>query len=875
MKHPIISFYKSLKAVIEKAWQFIRGNPKLLAQVFFTILFIVIGIWFLSNRQPELTEVRHVLEISKMPYIWLGIGLTLLYIVLQGVMYKVSFASVSGNVPLWSTIILFLKRNFISVFIPAGGFSSLAFFKNEIENKGISKTKIHLASSIYAFIGILSVVLIAFPLFSYALFHGITGAAEWLALAVSVLFIISMFFLYKSLVKKRGPYKLLTKLIPSLKGFLEDLANHTIDKRQFIKVILISILIDITGIAHLYIATQALNFNTSLFVVAMGYLISVVFLIISPFMRGLGPVEVSMAYVMIRFGHSYVEAVAITFLYRFFEFWLPLLAGVLSFIAKANKFIMRILPALLLLALGIINIISALTPAIPYRLHRLRHFLQVDAINASNYFILIAGLMMLVTAAFLIKGLRNAWWIAVILCVISCIGNLTKAIDYEEALVSMGVLGMLYFSRKEYYIRNNPRLRFVGFSTALLSMIAVLIYGCIGFYFLDKKHFNIDFTWRESLQYGFENFFLLESHKLVPRDHFAKLFLLSINISGFLSLSFAFYAVVRPYVVKKFVTAEDIEKAKLLLQQYGKSAVDYFKVYSDKMIFIASDLNAFISYKIAGDYAVVLENPVAENSTQMKQCIARFDRFCLKSGIKSLYYRVPQETLYAYKELNKKCLLVGQEAVVNLNKFTLEGGRQKTLRNSVNKVRDSGYMSIIYNPPIKDGLLQKVKAVSDEWLNSTGRKEIIFSQGQFEWDELKQQTLLVIENPEEKIVGFLNIIPDYTKDEATFDLMRKTDDAPRGVMDFMMVELFKHLKSQGLSYVNIGFVPFSGIEMPQNLTEKSMSFAYDRIRSFATYRGLRDFKEKFLPDWHNKYLAYDHDFDLLKTPRVITRVIKT
>lgn len=857
-----------------KIGQFIRNNVKLLAQFLFTILFVIIGIWFLSNRKAELDEVAHVLEISKMPYIVLGIGLTLLYIVLQGVMYKISFASVKSKVSLLSTTILFLKRNFISVFIPAGGFSSLAFFKNEIEKSGVSKTKIHLASSIYAFTGILSVVLIALPIFFYAFLNGLAGLAEWAALAVSVLLIISIVMIYRSLLKKGTAYKLLSKFIPSLKVLLDDLSNHTIDRKQFLIVILISVIIDLTGIAHLYVAALALNFNASLFAVAMGYLISVVFLIISPFMRGLGPVEVSMAYVLIRFGHSYVEAVAITFLYRFFEFWLPLLAGALSFIMKVNKFIMRILPALLLLALGIINIISALTPAIPERIHRLRHFLQVDAINASNYFILIAGLMMLITAAFLIKGLRNAWWIAVILCIISCIGNLTKAIDYEEALVSLGVLGMLYFSRKEYYIRNNPRLRFVGFSTALLSMIAVLIYGCIGFYFLDKKHFNIDFTWRESIQYGFENFFLLESHKLVPRDLFAKLFLLSINISGLLSLSFAFYAVIRPYVVKKFVTAEDLEKARALLQQYGKSAVDYFKVYSDKMIFIAPDLNAFISYKIAGDYAVVLENPVAESNIHMQECIARFDAFCLKSGVKSLYYRVPEESLPIYKKLNKKHLLVGQEAVVNLNKFTLEGGRQKTLRNSVNKVKDAGYLSLIYNPPVKDGLLQKIKAVSDEWLSSTGRKEIIFSQGQFEWNELKQQTLLVIENTEEKIAGFLNIIPDYAKDEATFDLMRKTNDAPRGIMDFMMVELFKHLKAQGLQYVNIGFVPFSGIEMPKNLTEKSMSFAYDRIRSFAAYRGLRDFKEKFLPDWHNRYLVYGHDFDLLKTPRVLTRVIK-
>ena len=37
--------------------------------------------------------------------------------------------------------------------------------------------------------------------------------------------------------------------------------------------------------------------------------------------------------------------------------------------------------------------------------------------------------------------------------------------------------------------------------------------------------------------------------------------------------------------------------------------------------------------------------------------------------------------------------------------------------------------------------------------------------------------------------SFLNVIPDYAKNEGTYDLIRKTDDAPNGIIDFMMVAL--------------------------------------------------------------------------------------
>jgi phosphatidylglycerol lysyltransferase len=196
------------------------------------------------------------------------------------------------------------------------------------------------------------------------------------------------------------------------------------------------------------------------------------------------------------------------------------------------------------------------------------------------------------------------------------------------------------------------------------------------------------------------------------------------------------------------------------------------------------------------------------------------------------------------------------------------------MRNAINKVIDRGYKTTIHEPPVLDGVLQKIKSVSNEWLNDMDRTEIIFSQGMFNWQELKKQTIITVENPEEKIIAFLNIIPDFVKGEATYDLIRKTSDAPNGIMDFILVELFNYLKSKGFTSVNLGFAPMSGLNNPYTFQEKSMKFAYERIQAFALYKGLREYKQKFDPEWHNKYLIYQHDYELLQIPVVLTNVIK-
>lgn len=853
---------------------FLKENLKIITQFIFAAFFIGMAIWFIKHEQSELHEVKNVLLTSQWQWVLLGVVLTFIYIIIQGFMYRSAFASVGSKIKLTDAVILFLKRNLVSIFLPAGGVSSLAFFSGAIEKKGINKSQINFASSIYGFVGILTVIMLAIPAFSYALFIGTLGSGEWFGLVAVILLITLLYYIYRSLMNKGIFYNFLVRKIPSLKVILDEISTNRIEKRNLIYTIVFSLIIELFGIAHLYIAMYALHLNPSLFIAVIGYVISVIFMIISPFLRGMGAVELSMTYLLTRFGFSNIESISITFLYRFFEFWLPLFAGVLSFVLMVNKLLMRIIPALLLLLLGIINIISVLTPAMADRLSRLEDFLPMDAIHASNYFVFIAGLFLLLTAAFMLKGLRMAWYFAIVLSLISGIGHITKAIDYEEALVSFAIIIILIVSRKEYYVRHNPRLRYIGIQTTILSILAILVYGIVGFYFLDKKHFNIDFSALQSIGYTLQNFFMIGSSNLVAADTFARVFLYSINFSGFISLAFLIYTLVRPYVFKYDTDLEELEEAKAFLQQYGNSSLDYFKVYDDKMIYRPDYLNSFLAYRVSGNFAIVLENPVAENEAEMQNCIRSFDRYCYESGLKSLYYRVPEESVELYLRMGKKKLFLGQEGVVNLVNFTMEGGNKKSLRNGVRKVSEKGFTCRIHTPPIKDGILQKIKAVSDEWLRDTERSEIVFSQGMFIWEELKQQVIITVESPEEKVVAFLNIIPDYAKGEGTYDLIRKTADAPGGVMDFIMIELFNYLKANGYTSVNLGFAPLSGLDDPNNLPERSIKFAYEKIKSFSHYRGLREFKEKFGPVWHNHYLIYEQDYDLLQVPGALAQVIK-
>ncbi len=862
-----------IKTIFDKISSLFSGNVRIVIRFLFTGLFIGLAVWFFNHEKTELQSVSKVLFAAKPAWIIAGLGLVVFYIFIQGLMYITSFAAVNARLSIWDAVILFLKRNFISVFLPAGGISSLAFFTTSVEKRGITRSQIYFASSIYAFVGILSVIIVAIPAFLFTIPGKGVGSGKLYALAGSVLILLLIYLIYKSLINKKLFYSSITRIFPDSIVFIDDLISNKINKKHFLNTVIVSVVIEFVGIIHVYISMLALHLSPSVPAAILAYIIVVLFLIISPFLRGLGAIEISMSYLLIQMGYTNIEAIAVTLLFRFFEFWLPLFTGMISFLLKIDKLLVRIAPSLLIFSLGLVNIISVLIPGSPEKLKILRNYLFFDVVNFSNGFVLITGLFLLVTATFMLRGLRTSWWFAIILSSFSVLAHLTKGVNFPEAGVALFVVIMLFTTRKEYYVKTNPRLRTIGIQTALLSMVAVMIYGTVGFYFLDKKHFQIDFNIVQSFIYTFQNYFLLNT-SLTPGDSFSTDFLYTIRISGFLSIAFLLYSLIRPYVFKSAPTETEKEKAEKLVQLYGRSPLDYFKTYSDKQIFSPPDIKAFVSFKVSRSFAVVLEDPVASDKDEIIKCIALFSRFCYENGLKDIYYRVPKESLDVYKIFSKRSIFIGQEGIVDLSTFTLEGGEKKSIRNALNKITEQGYTTKIYRPPLKDGLIQQLKAVSDEWLEVSERNEIVFSQGMFDEKEIKQHVVITIGNNEEKIIAFLNIIPDYTKNEGTYDLLRKTKDAPNGIMDYILVEMYKHFKSIGIQYVNLGFAPMSGINDPHTFPERSMKFAYEKIRSFSQYKGQRDYKEKFNPVWYDKYLVYDNDYDLLQIPAALVKVIK-
>ncbi len=304
-----------------------KTHRNLAFQIIFLAVSMALAVWFVSANMGEVRQIWPLLSQSRLHWLLAGVALTGIYVWLQGLMYVFSFKAVNRKLPIDTGMSLFLRRNVASTFLPMGGLTSLVFFTKRLENQGFEKANIHVASSIYAFMGVFSVAVVALPVLAWGAFFETTGRLDWLVFVALLALVALLAWAGRSVFSEGLLYYFLVKRFPNFKSHWSVLRSEKLNHRAVWAVLWTSLGIEIVGVLHLYLAMLAVGAKVSWEAALVGYVVQVLFLTVSPFFRGFGLIEVSLAYVLTRLGYEAGEGIAIMLLFRFFEFWLVLALG--------------------------------------------------------------------------------------------------------------------------------------------------------------------------------------------------------------------------------------------------------------------------------------------------------------------------------------------------------------------------------------------------------------------------------------------------------------------------------------------------------------------------------------------------------------------
>jgi phosphatidylglycerol lysyltransferase len=504
---------------------------------------------------------------------------------------------------------------------------------------------------------------------------------------------------------------------------------------------------------------------------------------------------------------------------------------------------------------GAVLLFSGATPGIGNRLDWLRHFVPLPILELSHLLGSAVGVGLLVLANGLYRRLDAAWWLTMWMLCAGVLLSLLKGFDFEEAII-LGAVAVLLVSARARFRRRASLIeqRFSGpWIAAVLLVLGVAVWLVLFAY----RHvpYEKDLWW----EFAFE--------ASAPRS------LRALLLAAMVAAAYGLWRLLRPS--KPPISSpgrDDLEQAEVLIANAHNSTAN-LALLGDKHLMFNDDRTAFIMYQASGGSWVSMGDPVGP-AVLCEPLAWEFLESCDGMAVSPVFYQVAPDNLSLYIDLGLTLSKLGEEARVPLKAFSLDGPARADLRQMHRRAgRDGAEFEVVARADLP-AIMPQLRAVSDFWLAEKQAAEKRFSLGYFDEQYLCRFDCAVVRRAG-AIVAFANLWRAGVDTELSVDLMRYGDGAPKGVIDFMLVESMLWGKAQKYQWFNLGMAPLSGLE------EHALAPTWHKLgrmvqrygETFYHFEGLRKYKEKFLPVWRPRYLAASGRFGVAGALLDVTSLI--
>lgn len=519
-------------------------------------------------------------------------------------------------------------------------------------------------------------------------------------------------------------------------------------------------------------------------------------------------------------------------------------------------------------ALACLDIVLAAAPDHGGRVGHVGPLRVAEAVGGPRYLLLLAGVSLLVALPALRAAKRNAWRVAVLVAALSALGHHLNGLDLVGLAASLATVGLLAVTMRRFPVRADPVG--AGRAWALLGLgeAVVLAYAFGGLLLLDAGFRHSPSVFQAGRE-GLRLLVLLPVASVEPYTRHALWFVDSVRFLSLVVVLVGVGAVLAATVVGPARRETDRHHVERLLQQWATSDLAPFHLLDDKLWFFASDGQAVVSYKLIGPVAVVLGGPVGEPGSRA-MVVGEFLEHCDLHGWVPVFHQVSDADRALLEPRALRLLKIGEEAIVPLAAFSLEGHDKKAMRSALRRVERSGHRLEELAQPIDDATMAELREVSDAWLASGGHRERTFTVGRFDPDYLRSTTVVVVRDASDRIQAFVNVLPSYHSDIGNFDLMRRRPDSVNGVMEFLFVGLIERFRGEGRTGMSLGLAPLANIE-GDTVVDRALRLIQAYGGAAFSFGGLSTFKARFDPEWQPRYLAYSSRLSLPRIALAVSR----
>ena len=850
-------------------------------------ILIIAFLWVVISRFADIEKLVKTLEGGQWQWVAVAGLLQILYYIVYTWLYQSAFDTVEVRSRIGELLPVTFASIFVNVAAPTAGASGAALFVDDARHRGESPgratvgTLLSLVADFVAFLFVLAFALIYLIANHVLQSYEVVGIVILLAMVGGLIALLMLGLWQPDWL--RGILNWIQRAANGLAARLKrtdflspDWAQRTTSEfteaaiainthpTRLIRTLVVALVAHAVDLLSLYVIFLAFHEKVDLGVLVAGYAMGILFWIVSITPQGIGVVEGVMTLVFASLGVSLERAAVIAVSFRGLTFWIPLGIGFLLLrrvktfgaaeTTRSEIWSVRLV-ALLAGVMGIINVLSAVTPSLRNRVQLLEQYSPLSVAHGGHLTAALAGFALMLLAFSLWRRKRVAWLFSIVLLFVSAVAHMLKGLDYEEAVFALGLAALLIYLRPHFHARSDSPSIWQGAQTLLAALAFTTFYGVAGFFLLDR-HFKVHFGLGAALRQTVVMFTQFYDPGLQPITGFGRYFADSIYLVGMVTFGYAALMLIRPVLIRHRVSPQERAHAGEIARAFGHSSLARLTLLDDKFYYFTAG-GSVIAYVVKGRVALTLGDPIGPPDDFVAS-VNNFQALCTRNDWLPAFYQVLPEHLDDYETAGFSALLIGQEGIVNTATFTLDGSQNKPVRNAYNKIVRLGFTAEVVMPPHPSYLMRDLRQISDEWLTIMNGTEKRFSLGWFDEKYLNSCPIMLVKNSEGTIESFANILIEFQASEATIDLMRHRRDAEKGQMDFLFVSIFQWAQEQGFVSFNLGLSALSGVgENPEDpAIERALHYIYEHIDQFYNFKGLHAFKEKFHPVWSPRYLIY-------------------
>ncbi|MBB5432508.1 lysyl-tRNA synthetase class 2 [Nocardiopsis composta] len=323
----------------------------------------------------------------------------------------------------------------------------------------------------------------------------------------------------------------------------------------------------------------------------------------------------------------------------------------------------------------------------------------------------------------------------------------------------------------------------------------------------------------------------------------------------------------RPSRARAVLSPEEELGARRLLAEYGdQDSLGYFALRDDKDVVFAPSGRAAVAYRAVGPVCLASGDPLGAPEA-WPEAIRRWLEECRAHAWTPGVLGAGERAAAAYAREGLDALELGDEAILDLAEFTLDGRAMRPVRQAVRRVERAGYTARVRRARrIPADEFADLIVAADRWRDGETERGFSMALGRLGDPRDGDYTVVEAFDGEDRLRGMLGFAP-WGRTGLSLDLMRRDPEAENGVNEFMVAALAEEGGGLGVRRVSLNFAMLRGVfERGARIGAGPVLRAVYRVLMLASrfwqLETLYQANAKYHPEWVPRYVCFRRSGDI-------------